>query len=89
MSGCCDEYNCKRKTPLGINLGWLTGEVYVNTRMRLVADNGDGTGTFSASERHVVTRQMESFIRENREWVEGVLNNEVPAPPAPVSKEEL
>lgn len=71
--GCCEEYGCRRKHPIGIYRGDFTGQVYAATNLRLVHDRGDGTGTFSASEKHDITRQMRRFIRSNREWVLEVL----------------
>jgi hypothetical protein len=41
--------------------------------MRLVRDRGDGTGTFAATRKHDITRQMRRFIRANAEWVREVL----------------
>ena len=69
MDECCTEYNCRRKQPLGLYFGDLSGQVFIATRMRVVKDNGDGTATFAASEKHNVTRQMQRFIRDNAEWV--------------------
>src|SRR5690348_11798505 len=71
--GCCGEAYCRRKHPIGIYRGDFTGQVYAATSMRLVHDRGDGTGTFAASTKHDITRQMRRFIRANREWVLEVL----------------
>jgi hypothetical protein len=73
MSACCGEYNCRRKHPIGIYKGDFSGCVYVATRMSLVSDRGDGTGTYEASERHDITRQMKKFIRDNANWVKGII----------------
>jgi hypothetical protein len=71
--GCCDEYGCTRKHPIGLYLGDFDSRVYAATRMRAVSDHGDGTATFAASEKHDVTRQMRRFIRDNAEWVRAEL----------------
>ena len=73
---CCGEYACKRKHPIGIYLGDLSGQVYAATRMRLIKDHGDGTATFAASERHDVTAAMRRFIRDNPGWVRAELEGE-------------
>jgi hypothetical protein len=73
VSACCREYNCRRKQPIGIYKGEFSGIVYAATRMRLVADHEDGTGTFAASERHDITPQVRRFLLDNREWVLSVL----------------
>ncbi len=67
--------------PLGVYMGDLTGQVFVATRMRVVRDNGDGTATFAASEKHDVTRQMRRFIRNNAEWVREQLTYGASSPP--------
>ncbi len=67
--------------PLGVYMGDLTGQVFVATRMRVVRDNGDGTATFAASEKHDVTRQMRRFIRNNAEWVREQLTCGASSPP--------
>ena len=73
---CCNEPDCTRQYPVGLYRGDLSGVVYAVTKMRLVKDRGDGTGTWAAQIRHDVTPQMERFIRENREWVREVLSEE-------------
>ena len=70
---CCHEHNCRRRTPLILYRGDLTGQVYVATSGKLVRDHGDGTGTFAATVRHEVTEQMREFIRRNPDWVREVL----------------
>jgi len=71
--GCCEEYGCRRKHPIGLFVGDWDGRVYAATRMRVVSDHGDGTATFAASEKHDVTRQMRRFIRDNADWVRAEL----------------
>jgi hypothetical protein len=66
---CCEEYGCKRQHPIALYLGDFSGQVFAATRMRVVNDHGDGTATFSATEKHEVTSQMRRFIRDNPGWV--------------------
>jgi len=72
-AACCDEADCRRKQPIGIYRGDFGGRIYAATSMRLVGDHGDGTGTFAASVKHDITRQMVRFIRANAEWVREIL----------------
>ena len=66
---CCEEYGCRRRQSIALYLGDFSGQVFAATRMCVVKDNGDGTATFAASEKHDVTRQVQRFIRDNAEWV--------------------
>ena len=68
MTGCCAEPSCTRKTPIGIYRGDFGGQVYAATSARERAP-----GRWVALERHVITAQMEAFIRANRAWVREVL----------------
>lgn len=80
MSGCCLEPGCKRRHPITLHAG-DGGQVLAVTRRRVVKENGDGTATYAATERHDVTEQMRRFIKENATWV--YLQLVAPAVPAP------
>jgi hypothetical protein len=60
---------CKRKYPIGLNLGDFSNRVYAVTRARVVKSNDDGTAAMAATERHDVTDHVREFIRRNPEWV--------------------
>ena len=70
---CCGEPECRRHYPIGLYLADFSGRVFAVTRRRVVAERGDGTATFAASERHDVTPQLREFVRRNPEFVRALL----------------
>ena len=64
MSGCCDEYRCRRKQPIHLYLGNLTGQVFAATHA-----HERSPGRWTAYQKHDVTRQMVEFLRRNEAWV--------------------
>jgi hypothetical protein len=73
VSGCCDEYGCRRTQPIALYLGDLSGQVFAATRFRARPDGRPGAWT--ATQKHDVTAQMREFIRRNPEWVRAQMEN--------------
>jgi hypothetical protein len=69
MSGCCDEWNCRRTEPIRLYAGDFTGGIYAATRSKK-----RGPGQYVAYEKHDVTEAMREFIRRNPSWVRAVLD---------------
>ena len=70
---CCTEPECRRHYPIGLYLADFSDRVFAVTKRRVVAERGDGTATFAASERHDVTPQLREFVRRNPEFVRSLL----------------
>jgi hypothetical protein len=75
VSGCCDEYGCRRKQPIRLYLGDLSGQVYAATRStpRLDKHRNPVPGAWVARDKHDVTEALREFVRRNPEWVRAVL----------------
>jgi hypothetical protein len=59
VSGCCNEYGCKRKQPFHIMRGDFTGAWYVVTRWK-----DQGNGTLAADEKHELPEQYQRALNE-------------------------
>jgi hypothetical protein len=64
MTACCDEYGCRRKQPIHLYLGELTGQVFAATHA-----HERSPGHWTAYRKHDVTEAMREFIRRNPAWV--------------------
>jgi hypothetical protein len=72
MSGCCNEYGCKRKHPYAVYFGLLSNRVYLAGRS---TDLGNGISRVDGP-KHDITPTIEQFILQNRDWVMSVLGYE-------------
>ena len=72
MSGCCKEHGCKRKEPYAVFMGLLSGRVFLASRSQ---DLGKGLRRVVGN-KHDITEPVEQFIRQNRNWVRDVLEDE-------------
>lgn len=54
-NGCCNEYGCRRATPILVRQGWLTGRWYAITRHRL---NHSHPHLIVATQKHDVTDSL-------------------------------
>jgi hypothetical protein len=71
---CCDERNCRRKTPIVFYRGDFSGAVYAVTKSHVIHSRPAPLGTtVCADQRHDVTEAMREFIRKNAQWVREVL----------------
>lgn len=66
---CCDEHNCRRKTPIDLVLAELSGRVFAVTAKRVVRNHGNGRATFAATARHDITGQFRAFLVQNWESI--------------------
>jgi hypothetical protein len=62
MSGCCNEYGCRRKKPIKLMRSPLTGTWYVVT-----AYTDQGGGIYRASTKHALEPQMQEQLEAMRE----------------------
>ena len=76
MKGCCGEPGCRRRQPMTIVIGDLSGQVqvWVVTRRRLIRDHGNGRATFAAVERHDITEQFRAFLHNNAVAVRAMMS---------------
>ena len=72
MSGCCGDYRCRRRTPVGLYRADFSGAVYAVTRYVTSPADRAG-GRYRAVERHEVTDQVTRLILANPEWAAGIL----------------
>lgn len=68
MTGCCDDYRCQRKRPIGIYMADLSSRVYAATDYQ-----ERSPGRYTAYRRHDITDQVRQFIITNPQWVRAVL----------------
>jgi len=70
--GCCGEYGCKRKQPYAVFYLPLSNRVYLAGRSKELAPGVRQV----IGNKHDITELIEQFIRQNPDWVMGVLGYE-------------